>query len=105
MISQVGFYRVQRGRQLFGESRTVVKRTLSVLIREILGNPFCSLFPDASFKNTTTIKLAQGIYHDRAFDRLPILADALEEAGFTDAEVLCTAAARGRTRAGAGWSI
>jgi hypothetical protein len=32
--------------------------------------------------------LAEGIYADRAFDRLPILADALEEAGCTDAEVL-----------------
>jgi hypothetical protein len=32
--------------------------------------------------------LAQRIYDDRAFDRLPILADALEEAGCTDAAVL-----------------
>ena len=33
-------------------------------------------------------KLAQGIYDDRAFDRLPVLADALEEAGCTNAEIL-----------------
>jgi hypothetical protein len=32
--------------------------------------------------------LAQAIYDDRAFDRLPILADALEEAGCTDADIL-----------------
>jgi hypothetical protein len=30
-------------------------------------------------------KLAQGIYEDRAFDRLPVLADALEDAGCTAA--------------------
>ncbi len=33
-------------------------------------------------------KLAEAIYQERAFDRLPILADALEEAGCTDAEIL-----------------
>jgi hypothetical protein len=33
-------------------------------------------------------KIAGAIYEERAFDRLPILADALEEAGCTDAEVL-----------------
>jgi hypothetical protein len=33
-------------------------------------------------------KLARGIYHERAFDRLPVLADALEEAGCTDETLL-----------------
>jgi hypothetical protein len=36
----------------------------------------------------TVVKLTQGIYDDRAFDRLPVLADALEEAGCTNAEIL-----------------
>jgi hypothetical protein len=34
------------------------------------------------------VKLARGIYEDRAFDRLPILADALEEAGCSDTSLL-----------------
>jgi hypothetical protein len=33
-------------------------------------------------------KLAASIYEQRAFDRLPVLADALEEAGCTDADIL-----------------
>jgi hypothetical protein len=36
----------------------------------------------------TIPRLAQAIYDDRAFDRLPILADALEEAGCTNADIL-----------------
>jgi hypothetical protein len=34
------------------------------------------------------VKLAAAIYAERAFDRLPVLADALEDAGCTDAEIL-----------------
>lgn len=36
----------------------------------------------------TVPKLARAIYEERAFDRLPILADALEEAGCADADIL-----------------
>jgi hypothetical protein len=33
-------------------------------------------------------KLAQATYQERAFDRLPILADALEESGCDNADLL-----------------
>jgi hypothetical protein len=36
----------------------------------------------------TVLKIAQAIYEDRTFDRLPILADALEEAGCDNADIL-----------------
>ena len=36
----------------------------------------------------TVLKLAQTIYEEHAFDRLPVLADALEEAGCTDQQIL-----------------
>ncbi len=32
--------------------------------------------------------MAQAIYDERAFDRLPLLADALEDAGCTEAKIL-----------------
>jgi hypothetical protein len=34
------------------------------------------------------LKLSRAIYDDRAFDRLPVLADALEDAGCTDRTIL-----------------
>jgi hypothetical protein len=41
----------------------------------------------AAWNDATVVKLAQAIYDDRAFDRMPILADALEEAGCHDADI------------------
>jgi hypothetical protein len=36
----------------------------------------------------TVVRLAQGIYEEQAFDQLTILADALEEAGCTNSDLL-----------------
>jgi hypothetical protein len=62
------------------------------LILCVLGNPFQpvpTLDPDwLRWNEATVIRLAQSIYDDRGFDRIPILADALEEAGCTSADIL-----------------
>jgi hypothetical protein len=47
------------------------------------------------WNNGTIVKLAKGIYDDRAFERLPILADALEEAGCDNADILYHCRGRG----------
>ena len=36
----------------------------------------------------TVVSLAEGIYADRAYDRLPVLADALRDAGCEDPDVV-----------------
>jgi hypothetical protein len=41
-----------------------------------------------SWNNGTVANLAQTIYDERAFIRLPILGDALEEAGCSEAAML-----------------
>jgi hypothetical protein len=41
-----------------------------------------------AWNNGTLMNFARTIYDERAFDRLPILADALEDAGCTDAAIL-----------------
>jgi hypothetical protein len=64
----------------------------ATLVRDIFGPiPFRSVTIDPlwlAWNDDTVVKLAQGIYDERAFDRLPILADALEQAGCTNAEIL-----------------
>jgi hypothetical protein len=42
----------------------------------------------ALLERGTVPKLAAAIYDERAFDRLPVVADALEDAGCTDAAIL-----------------
>jgi hypothetical protein len=61
------------------------------LLQDILGNPFRLAVLDPAWiawQGGTIPRLAEAIYQERAFDRLPVLADALEEAGCTDREVL-----------------
>jgi hypothetical protein len=58
------------------------------LLRCIFGNPFRLVSIDPGWRTETVVALAQGIYQDRAFDRLPVLADSLEEAGCDHSDIL-----------------
>ena len=58
------------------------------LVLDIFGNPFRPSTSNLSWLTSTVRGLAEGIYADRAFDRMPILADALEDAGCDHADIL-----------------
>jgi hypothetical protein len=61
------------------------------LVHDIFGNPFRPAALDRSWltwNDSTVAKMAQAVYDERVFDRLPVLADALEEAGCTNADIL-----------------
>jgi hypothetical protein len=58
------------------------------LIREIFGNPLHPASLEPSWLTPTVVSLAAGIYDRLLVDRLPILADALEDAGCTDPAIL-----------------
>jgi hypothetical protein len=58
------------------------------LIRCIFGNPFRPIAFDPRWQTMDVLGIAQGVYEDRAFDRLPLLADALMDAGCADEQVL-----------------
>lgn len=58
------------------------------LLRDIFGDPLQPLSFDQSWRTSGVVQLAQVIYDDRAFDRMPGLADALAEAGCDNDETL-----------------
>jgi hypothetical protein len=58
------------------------------LLRDIIGNPFRPVTIDPTWLTPTVVSLAAGIYSERAFDRLPILADALQDAGCDNTDIL-----------------
>ncbi len=61
------------------------------LLRCIFGNPYRAISFNTTVptcENDTSLMLAQAIYDKRAFDRLPLLAEALEKAGYLDPDVL-----------------
>ena len=57
-------------------------------LRDMFGNPFRPVGLDPAWRTPTVTALAVGIYEQRAFDRMPILADALQEAGCENEDVL-----------------
>ena len=65
------------------------QRKICDFLRDIYGMlPIRSVLFDFSWASSTVVSLAEGIYQKGAFDRLPILADALEDVGCTNQEIL-----------------
>jgi hypothetical protein len=65
------------------------------LVRDLFGNPFRPLAVDPTYLMPTAVSLAHAAYDERILPsgelepaRLAVLADALEEAGCTDADLL-----------------
>jgi hypothetical protein len=58
------------------------------LLREIFGNPFRPVVVAPEWRSDTVRAIARGVDEEGAFDRLPILGDALQDAGCEDGQVL-----------------
>jgi hypothetical protein len=79
----------------WGPARVIVRRgpdgeaaAQVALLHEVFGNPFRPTAFKPAWLTDTVRKLARAIYEQRAFGRLPILADALEEGGCDDVDIL-----------------
>jgi hypothetical protein len=83
---------VARVRKAVARSRRVAQRHLCHVVRDLYGTmPFRPTIIPRSvlvWNDGAPPRLAQAIYEERAFDRLPILADALEETGRTQVDIL-----------------
>ncbi|OWK42425.1 hypothetical protein FRUB_04503 [Fimbriiglobus ruber] len=63
-------------------------KRMAEVFRCIFGNPFRPITFNPSYLTPTVLSLAKGIYEDRAFDRMPVLADALQDAGCDNEDIL-----------------
>jgi hypothetical protein len=70
-------------------ARAAEKAVQADLLREIV-NPFVVPLADAvlAWNGGAVPHIAAAVYRDQAFERLPVLADALEDAGCADAALL-----------------
>ena len=70
------------------EKSQSIQQNQCSLLRCITGNPFHSATIAPTWLTSTVIFIAHAIYEKRAFDRMPILADALEETGCDQPDIL-----------------
>lgn len=67
---------------------TVTSKVSMTFLRDIFGNPFRPITLNPAWFTPTVLVLANGIYEERAFDRMPILADALQDADCDNDDIL-----------------
>jgi hypothetical protein len=58
------------------------------LVREFFRPPFSPISVQTSWLSANVKRLAETIYQDHSFEEMPVLADALEEAGCTEPIIL-----------------
>jgi hypothetical protein len=78
----------QQWSQAWNEAIQAVHLQNAKVVRCVYGNPFRPARFDPKWRTADVQALARAIYDDRAFERTPILADALMDAGCEDEQVI-----------------
>jgi hypothetical protein len=76
------------GCSLTPASHKTVATVATTLLRDIFGNPFRPVAFASSSRTSSALGLARTMYDSRDFGAMPILADALEEAGCDHPDIL-----------------
>ncbi|HEY1191931.1 MAG TPA: hypothetical protein VGE74_30150, partial [Gemmata sp.] len=79
---------LERGESFDGEHQRQRQAVHAGWLRDIFGNPFRPITLSPAWRTDTARALARQMYESRDFSALPILADALQDAGCDAAEVL-----------------
>ncbi len=84
-----GYCRVISFREGLGNDLAVSEdRSLCAIVRDIFGNPFRPIAFSPEWRTDTAIALARTMYESREFGAMPILADALQDAGCDNDDIL-----------------
>jgi hypothetical protein len=71
-----------------GQGKDTEDPVQAALVRDVLGNPLRPVIFDPDWRTPEVVALAERIYVDRAFGRMPALGDSLVQAGCRDEEVV-----------------
>jgi hypothetical protein len=77
----------QQAERVCGQAPGPKPYRLAVL-RDIFGNPFCPVSFSPLWRTDAAVALAKGMYESRDFSAMPILADALQDAGCDSDDIL-----------------
>jgi hypothetical protein len=70
------------------DSEEAEDRVQAGLMKDVFGNPFRPVKFDPEWRTSAAVQLAAGMYEARDFALMPILADALEDAGCDSNDIL-----------------
>lgn len=81
---------LSKGNEGMGDDRLrlAAEKLLARTLREVVGNPFKEPRFEPSWRTEAAVGLARGIFAERAWDRLPQLADALLDADCDEEQLL-----------------
>jgi hypothetical protein len=93
LSGQVGSVTIEVGKVLRGpkascEAVSSVRATLIPFFRDIFGNPFRPVSFSPEWRTDTALSLAKQMYESRDFSAMPILADAIQDAGCDSEDIL-----------------
>ena len=71
-----------------GQQYLEERRYQAALLRDIFGNPFRPVIFSPQWRTDTATAIARQMYESRDFGAMPILADALQDAGCDNADIL-----------------
>jgi hypothetical protein len=72
----------------YDDSLKITKQNQPPLLREVFGNPFRPVAFAPEWRTDTAVTLARQMYESRDFSAMPILADALQDAGCDNPDIL-----------------